>query len=411
MIGKLVRGALRGIKAELATGESGWIAVDQDGATVSSFGTMTSSGAMVSAQSALQLSAVWAATTRTAQLVSTLPVKLMEKRPNGDRVPVDDPLQDMLTQRPNQMQTAPEYLEAKIAAQLLQGNAYSEKLMIGNRVVGLRPLGSVSPIRRADGRFDYRFADRGKTEVLPPEKVFHIRGFGFGDGLGLSVVKYGAQGIGAALSADEVASSFFGNALTPSGFLQTDQTLDEAQRAQLGEYLRAYAGSKRAGKTMVLEHGLTYNPVSINPEDAQLLQTRRFQVEEICRWFGIPPIVVGHAAEGQTMWGSGVESIMLSWLTTGINPLLRRLEARLNTDLVPAANRGKWYFEFNREAMLQMDSKAKAEFLSKMITTGTLSRNEAREKLNYPRHADPAADALMAQTALAPIDTLGKEST
>lgn len=106
------------------------------------------------------------------------------------------------------------------------------------------------------------------------------------------------------------------------------------------------------------------------------------------------------------MWGSGVEAIMLAWLTLGINPQLRRNEARIAKDLIPPGKRGRWYVEWNREAMLQMDSKSKGEFLSKMISNGIISRDEGRDKLNMARRGG-AADELMAQTAHAPIDDLG----
>jgi HK97 family phage portal protein len=161
---------------------------------------------------------------------------------------------------------------------------------------------------------------------------------------------------------------------------------------------------------MVLEAGLKWNQVQWDPEDVQLLGTRRFQVEDICRWFGTPPVVIGHASEGQTMWGTGIESIMLSWLRLGINPILRRNEARLNLDAIPPERRGKWFYKYNREAMLEMDSKAKAEFLSRMATSGTMTANERREKLNLPRHDDPLADELLAQTALAPLIDLRKDA-
>ena len=147
----------------------------------------------------------------------------------------------------------------------------------------------------------------------------------------------------------------------------------------------------------------------MNPEDAQLLDTRRFSVEDVCRWFGVPPVVVGHAGQGQTMWGSGVEAIMLSWLTLGINPLLKKIENRIGIDLVPVERRRRWFAEFNREAMLQMDSAAKGEFLAKMATSGTMTANERRAKLNLPRHNDPAADELMMQGAMAPLGNLSEE--
>ena len=136
-----------------------------------------------------------------------------------------------------------------------------------------------------------------------------------------------------------------------------------------------------------------------------MLLSRRFNVEEICRWFGVPPIIVGHAAQGQTMWGSGVEQILLAWLALGINPLCKRIEARIKKQLIPAGERRKVYAEFNREGLLQMDSAAKAAFLSAMTQNGLMDRNEGRAKLNLPKRA--GADKLTAQTNLAPLDQLG----
>mgnify|MGYP001151622938 CR=1 FL=1 len=407
---KLMRAALRGVKAELAAGESGWVALSGN-QLFSEMGLLSNAGTTVSSETVMRLSAVWACVSRTSQLIGTLPLNLYEKQLQGGRVRLDNELSAMVTNKPNVVQTSVEFWEGTGAHALLHGNSYSEKLMIANRLVGLRPLLSAVPKRRGDGRFDYHVNENGKIYVLPPEKVFHLRGFGGGDGLGLSAVKYGVQSFGAALAADCTASKVFSNALMPSGVLESDDLLQPEQRTQLQEMLATYSGSSKAGKTLVLEAGLKWNQVQMNPEDAQLLETRRFQVEDICRWFGMPPIIIGHSAEGQTMWGSGVESIMLSWLTTGINPLLRRIEARMNCDLVPSDKRGRWYFEFNREAMLQMDSKAKGEFLSKMATSGTLTANERREVLNKDHHADPAANDLLAQTALAPLEDLRKEDT
>jgi HK97 family phage portal protein len=169
-----------------------------------------------------------------------------------------------------------------------------------------------------------------------------------------------------------------------------------------------FVSSKRAGKVMALEAGLSFSPTQVNPDDAQLLDTRRFQVEDVCRWFGTPPIIIGHAASGQTMWGSGVEAIMLAWLTLGINPQLRRFEARIKKDLIPLDRRAKWSVEWNREAMLQMDSKSKAVFLTGLTNSGIMSADESRDRLDLARRGG-AADDLHAQTALAPLEALGKD--
>jgi HK97 family phage portal protein len=139
-----------------------------------------------------------------------------------------------------------------------------------------------------------------------------------------------------------------------------------------------------------------------------MLENHRCSVEEMCRWFGMPPIIIGHAAQGQTMWGSGVEQILLAWLTLGIDPLCDRIEARIKKQLIrPSGNRRR-YAEFNREALLQMDSAAKASFLSIMTQNGLMTRNEGRAKLNLPRV--DGGDELTAQTNLAPLSTLGSAS-
>ena len=169
--------------------------------------------------------------------------------------------------------------------------------------------------------------------------------------------------------------------------------------------MESYVSSSNAGKLMVMPTGLKYERLSLTPIDVQMLEHQRFSVEEMCRWFGMPPIIIGHAAQGQTMWGSGVEQILIAWLTLGIDPLCDRIEARIKKQLIrPTGNRRR-YAEFNREALLQMDSAAKAAFLSMMTQNGLMTRNDGRAKLNL-RRID-GADALTAQTNLAPLDQLG----
>ncbi|MNS73414.1 Phage portal protein [compost metagenome] len=177
------------------------------------------------------------------------------------------------------------------------------------------------------------------------------------------------------------------------------------QRNDLRNLFKKFRGSENAGKVMVLEAGMKPIPFELKPEDAQMLESRRFNVEEICRWYGMPPIIIGHAADGQTMWGSGVEQILLAWLTLGINPLCKRIEARIRKDLIPLGEKRRVYAEFNREGLLQMDSTAKAAFLGAMVQNGLMDRNEGRSKLNLPNR--PEAGALTAQTNLAPLDKLG----
>ncbi len=404
---RFLKAAARGIRQELRSGESGWINLNGGDAWTGG-GHSSAAGKAVNASSALAFSAVWDCVRKTSQVLSTLPLNLFEKDKDSSRTRVENELSEILTTSPNREQTAVEFWEAMAAQMVLKGNGYAERLYIGNRLVGLRPLLNVQSVRTSEGSLSYRVYDRGKSSELPDDKVFHLRGFSGGDGIGMSAIKYGANSIGAALAADETAGSFFSNSMMASGVLSTDKVLSTEQRGQLETIIDKFTGSRRAGKVITLESGLTYQQLQMNPEDAQLLETRRFNVEDVCRWFGVPPIVIGHSSEGQTMWGSGVEAIMLSWLTTGINPLLVKIEARIRKDLIPVEKRGRWYVEYKREAMLQMDSKAKGDFLLKLRMGGFISGDEGRDKLNLPRRGGNS-DELVVQTSMGLVDLLGKE--
>lgn len=373
------------------------------------FGTSNHAGKAVHLNSVLQLATAWACIRLTAQAVSCLPIAMYERRGDDNRVRVDDEgVAEVICESPNEDQTPLEYWESMVAWMAATGNAYSEKVDGRRGLVALHPpMPSTHcyPFRDADGVLKYNFTDRGKSEILPRDKVFHLKGFGFGGDIGLSPIQFGAQAFGSAIAIDEAAAKFYGNGLQASGVLSSDKTLDKDQREQLQAIMERFVGSTNAGKLMVLEAGLKYDRLALSPVDAEMLESKRFSVEEICRWWGVPPIIIGHAAQGQTMWGSGVEQILLAWLTLGIDPLCDRIEARIKKQLIrPTGNRRR-YAEFNREALLQMDSKSKAAFLSTMTQNGLMTRNEGRAKLNLPRKE--GGDTLTAQTNLAPLDQLG----
>lgn len=381
------------------------LAIEHGGGYASVFAQESYSGRRVDMATAMQHSVVWACIRQTAQTIASLPMALILKAPDGSRRPFEERIAEVISSRPNAEQTGMEHWEGQAAWLLANGNCYAEKVYSGRELSQLLPLAAshCEPVRAADGTLSYAFQDRGQKETLPADKVLHVRGFGFGGMKGLSAIHFGLQSLGAALAADETAARFFGGGMTPSGVFKTPDTLSVEQRAQAREMMTAYAGSRNAGKAMLLEGGFEYQQVTLNPEDAQMLDTRRFAVEDICRWFGTPPIVIGHAGQGQTMWGSGVEQILMSWLSQGLNPLMRRIEARIRRDLL-SVQYPRVYAEWNREGILQMESKAKAEFLKTLVNSGLMTPNEAREKLNLPRVE--GGDSLLIQGAMVTLDQL-----
>lgn len=370
------------------------------------FGFSNASGKRMTATSAMQLATVFACVRLTAQAISSLPLKLYERRGDGDRVQADDhAIAVLIDQAPNADQTSVEFWESMVARMALNGDAVAHKRMSGRFLSALEPI-AATPIR-VNGDLRYEFVDRGQRDTLGPDEVLHLRGFSMGGDSGMSAIRFGSQTFGLAAATDESAARIFSNGMNPSGVLTSDQSLKPDQRKQLELIMGRYAGSQNAGKLMILEAGLEFKAMSLNPEDAQMLEQRRFNIEEMCRWFGMPPIIIGHAAQGQTMWGSGVEQILLSWLVLGINPICRRIEARITKSLLTPPERRRFYAEFTREALLQMDSAAKAAFLSSVTQNGLMTRNEGRLKLNLSRSAQPGADLLTAQSNLAPLDRLG----
>ena len=327
---------------------------------------------------------------------------------------------------PNQADTPFEFFEYNTAWILAHGNSYAEKKKIGNRIVSLEPLRAdhVRPYRKSSGRLVYRafHAQRGYPynmaagnhdhtyREIPRENILHFRGFGMGGDLGLSAIRHGANAMGLGLAAQKVAGKVFEGGLISSGQIKSDQTLNAQQRTQLKEYLDDFMGSENAFKLLVLEAGLEFEGITLKPQDAQLIETRKYSVEDICRFFGVPPIIIGHASAGQTMWGSGVEAIFLAWMKIGLNPIAQRMEQRINKQILremPAPRGRRYYTKFDRDELLAMDSKAKAEFLERLTRSGLMSRNEGRERLDMPRKDQDGADDLFVQSQNQPIDTLG----
>lgn len=376
------------------------------------FGGAAHSGESVTQDTAMQLSAVWACIRLTATAVSSIPCRMYEKEGRGGRKPIDHPLNEILGVSPNDELTGLEFWEAMTAWLMVNGNAYAEIVRTGHRITALNilPADQVDVIRNSDREARYIFTENGKRYDLPAEDILHLRGLSFGGLKGLSPIRWGVQTMGSAIAADKVSGRTFANGMMPSGIVYAppDMEVNDEHREQFEKMLQNWMGSNNAGKAMIFEDGLKFEQISINPEDMQLLETRRFHIEEIARWFGVPPVMIGHAAEGVTQWGTGVESIVLQWMTMGLGPLLTKIERRISKQLIAPGERQRVYAHFNREAIMAMDSTAKAAFLSTMVQNGIYSRARARELLEEPYIE--GTDILTAQTNLAPLDKLGAES-
>ncbi len=367
----------------------------------------STSGQTVTPPAMLTLSAVWACTRLIAETIATLPLSMYERTGSGKRLAPQHPLHFILHDQPNPDTTAAVHWEATVAAMLLRGNGRAEKLIFNGRLVGLNFL---HPDRltwtRFNGRKVWRYTeDDGRQREIPNERIWSIPGFSMDGKEGLSVVAYGANVFGAAMAADQAASSTFSKGLMPTTVLEYPKVLNPAQRAEARTTLEALSGAANAGRPIILEAETKIHAMGINPSDAQLLESRGFSVEEICRWFRVPPFMVGHA-EKSTSWGTGIEQQMLGFLTFTLAPWLRRIEQSISKDLLAPADRQRYYPKFAVEGLLRADSAGRANFYSAMVNNGILTRDEVRELEDREPMGGNAA-VLTVQTALAPLDTLG----
>lgn len=368
----------------------------------------------VTPDSTLQLSTAWACVRLNARTIGSLPLKLYERADALERRIADEhPLAPIIGIKANPDQGAMEFWEGQMTALNLRGNAFAR---IGRRgdgqISALWPLSpdAVQVYRTNSGERRYKVTTGGNSEDLSAAEIFHLRGFGAGGDQGLSPMGFGRQTIASALAAEKVAASTFNGGLQLAGFIKPDGAikLTTDQFDQLVELFEKFTGSDKAGKIMPLHPGMEFQALKMTAADAQLLESRRFGVEEICRWFGVFPILIGHAAQGQTMWGSGIEQIVLSWLTLGLGPELTRIEEQIAMQLLSAADQRRYYAEHIVEGLLRADSAARAALYSSLGQNGVMRRNEMRAKENLPRDDSPGADMLTVQSNLIPLDQLGK---
>ncbi|WP_121412671.1 phage portal protein [Pseudomonas aeruginosa] len=370
------------------------------------FGT-SASGKHVTVDKALQLSTVWACVRLLSESVSTLPLKLYRRLPDGSREPAKDhPLFRLLCRSPNAEMTPQRFMLMVVASICLRGNAFVEKKMVGNRVIALVPLlPQCMRVKREDnGRLRYTYTENGVERDIPERNLMHIRGFGLDGVCGMLPVTMGRDIFGSAMSAEEAAAKVFAQGMQASGILSGDTVLTPKQREDLRNSLSAFMGSQNAGKIMVAEAGLKYQGITMNPEAAQMLESRSFNVEEMCRWFRVPPFMVGHM-DKQSSWASSVEAQNLHFLTNSLRPLLVNIEQEITRCLIGEADAEEFFAEFAVEGLLRADSAGRAAWYNTALQNGWMSRNEVRRLENLP--PIKGGDVFTVQSALVPLEQLG----
>ena len=307
------------------------------------------SGKNVNEETAIQISAVYACVRVIAETIASLPLNVYEADgKGGSRIAAEHPLEYLLHDSPNEEMTSFQWREQMMTQILLRGNSYSQLVRSGmTQILSIYPLISASmTVDRADnGELVYEYQDTdGNVIPLNREEVLHIPGLGFDGIMGYSPIALMKTTLGLTLAAEEYGSKVFSNGATPSGVL-THPNRPKNMEAVRKSWNAAYGGSANAGKVAILEEGMKFERIAMPNNEAQFLETRKFQVSEICRIYRVPPHMVGDL-EHATF--SNIEHQSISFAVHTIRPWLVRIEQAMNKALIPETERGKYFIKFNK---------------------------------------------------------------
>lgn len=347
----------------------------------------SSSGVNVTAETALQASAVYGCVTVIAGTVSTLPLHVYRRLTGGgrERAP-EHPLYGLLHDAPNDLLTSCEWREMMQAHLCLRGNAYAEIVRDGAGIVrALEPIhpDRVSIFQRA-GRVTYSVQDSsGPQKTHTPETLIHIRGMGPDGLVGYSPISLARNSIGLAIATENHGAKLFANGARPSGVLETPAAMTEAALKALREHWNSvHSGQDNASKMAILSQGMKYSGVSMSNEDAQFLETRKFQIPEIARIFRVPLHKIQDMS-GATF--SNIEHQAIEFVTDCIRPWVVKWEQRLNVALLTPSERQNYFVEFSLDALMRGDTTSRFNSYKVGREGGWLSSNDIRDLENMNR--------------------------
>ncbi len=336
-------------------------------------------GKPVTARTAIQVSTVYACVRVIAETVASLPLHLFEVKETGSDKATKHLLYRLLHDEPNPEMTSFVFRETLLSHLLLWGNAYCQIIRNGRgQITGLYPLlpDRMSVDRDAKGSLTYAYTTTdGKAIQIHPVNMLHIPGMGFDGIVGYSPVAMERNAIGLGIAAEEYGSRFFSNGATPSGVLTHPNTVKNPAVLRQS-WNAAYGGNANAGRVAILEEGLKFERISMPNNEAQFLETRKFQVSEICRIFRVPPHLVGDL-EHATF--SNIEHQSISFGMHTIRPWLVRLEQGMNRALLSESEKGRFYVRFNMDGLLRGAYKERMEGYAIARQNGWMSANDIRD--------------------------------
>ena len=376
----------------------------------------TTSGKAVTERSAMQMTAVYSCVRILAEAVAGLPLHLYRyKEDGGKEKALDHPLYLLLHDEPNPEMSSFVFRETLMTHLLLWGNAYAQIIRNGKgEVIALYPLMPNRMVvdRDIHGQLYYQYTRsteeaptmKGVTVNLPPSDVLHIPGLGFDGLVGYSPIAMAKNAIGMAIACEEYGAKFFANGAAPGGVLEHPGTIKDPQRVR-ESWQSTFGGSGNSNKIAVLEEGMKYTPIGISPEQAQFLETRKFQINEIARIFRVPPHMVGDLEKSSF---SNIEQQSLEFVKYTLEPWLVRWEQSIQRTLFSPEEKKSYFAKFNVEGLLRGDYASRMTGYATARQNGWMSANDIRELENMDRiPAEEGGDLYLINGNMLPLGNAG----
>ena len=376
----------------------------------------STAGKNVTERSAMQMTAVYSCVRVLSEAVAGLPLHVYKYRSDGGKEKAfTHPLYRLLHDEPNPEMTSFVFRETLMTHLLLWGNAYAQVIRNGKgEVIALYPLmpNRMSVDRDSSGNLYYKYY-RGSDEairskeyevILSSGDVLHIPGLGFDGLVGYSPIAMAKNAIGLAIATEEFGAKFFANGAAPSGVLEHPGTIKDPSKVREA-WQSQFGGSSNSGKVAVLEEGMKYTPISISPEQAQFLETRKFQINEIARIFRVPPHMVGDLEKSSF---SNIEQQSLEFVKYTLEPWLVRWEQSMIRSLLTPSEKQEYFIKFNVDGLLRGDYASRMSGYATARQNGWMSANDIRELENMDRiPAEEGGDLYLINGNMLPLGNAG----
>jgi HK97 family phage portal protein len=362
-------------------------------------GRKSSSGQVVTTDTAVTVSAVFACCRVIANGMSQIPLKLMQESADGKiRIAAkENALYKLIAAKPNRWQTSFDWRQMASWHIELTGNHFSYINRIGNKVVELFPLmpSQVEVLDAGRGVYVYKVTlANQESRTYPASDILHLKGPTWDSVRGLNILHIARDAIGLSMASEESAATLHKNGINASGVWSVEAILSKDQHSQYTKWIQEnYAGPENTGKAVLMDRAAKWQSTQMTGVDAQALETRKYQIEEVCRFFGVMPILAGYSDKTATY--ASAEQMFLAHLVHTMAPRWEAFEQSLNSQLLTEKERDQgFYFDFVEEGMLRASAEATQKVLLGYVNGGMMTTNEGRAKLDLNPDADPASDKL-----------------